>query len=151
MNLMLKITEANLGIEPSSLRNEQRKHRWLNRTATAPTHNIVHKRYVSYVNGLHPISFVIILYTPPPSNVVWRRAIWEVISCSLRQSSHVLYNVVCLIHYINLEKKKNEDFIFVYKCFPCREFLLTRTELINLAKYSCYSKIYSINCLNWSG
>ena len=37
------LTEANPGIELGILRLEQRKRRWLDRSTTAPTHNIAQK------------------------------------------------------------------------------------------------------------
>ena len=61
MNLLLTLTEANPGIEPGTLRLEQCKRQWLDRSATAHTHNIAQKWYVSYENGSHPISFTLVI------------------------------------------------------------------------------------------
>ena len=57
VNILLNLTEAISGIEPGTLRLEQGKRRWLDRSATAPTHSTAQQWYASYANGSHPISF----------------------------------------------------------------------------------------------
>ena len=75
---------------------DQRKKRWLDRLATAPTHRIAQKWSVSIVNGSHPISFTIILNAPRPSKAVSRSNNREVTPYPLRHSSQPLYNIVLL-------------------------------------------------------
>ena len=61
MNLMPALKEANPGIESGTVRLEQRTRRWLDLSATASTHSIAQKWYVSYANGSHPISITIVI------------------------------------------------------------------------------------------
>ena len=56
-----------------NLAREQRKRGWLDRWATAPTHNIILNRHMLYANGSQPISLAIIPNTPRLSNVMLRR------------------------------------------------------------------------------
>ena len=61
MNLLLTLTVANPGIEPGTLRLEQRKRRWLDRFTTATINSFAQKwYYVSYANASRLISFAII-------------------------------------------------------------------------------------------
>ena len=70
MQIILTLTEANPGIELGTSDLSSAKD---DDYATTSAHNIIWKRHISYANGSHPGSFTIILNTPRPSNVMWRR------------------------------------------------------------------------------